>query len=166
MILPPGIPNRDLGSTGLTFSLATTAGEKDTSGSRDCNEPAKEKSCYRCGLTGHISRDCPQAGESGGARGQECYKCGQVGHISRECPQGGESGEARGQECYKCGQVGHISRNCGQYSGYNGGGYNAGSYRYGGETGHVSRDCTTEGKGERVCYKCKQPGHVQAACPN
>lgn len=36
----------------------------------------------------------------------------------------------------------------------------------GGEVGHVSRDCTTEANGERVCYKCKQPGHVQSACPN
>jgi hypothetical protein len=36
----------------------------------------------------------------------------------------------------------------------------------GGEVGHVSRDCPTEAKGERVCYKCKQPGHVQATCPN
>lgn len=36
----------------------------------------------------------------------------------------------------------------------------------GGELGHVSRDCPTEASGERVCYKCKQPGHVQVACPN
>lgn len=36
----------------------------------------------------------------------------------------------------------------------------------GGDLGHVSRDCPTEAKGERVCYKCKQPGHVQADCPN
>ena len=36
----------------------------------------------------------------------------------------------------------------------------------GGELGHVSRDCPTEAKGERVCYKCKESGHVQAACPN
>lgn len=36
----------------------------------------------------------------------------------------------------------------------------------GGEVGHVSRDCPTEAKGERMCYKCKQPGHVQSACPN
>ena len=38
--------------------------------------------------------------------------------------------------------------------------------RSGGEVGHLSRDCTAEASGERVCYKCKQPGHVQAACPN
>ena len=40
------------------------------------------------------------------------------------------------------------------------------SLSLGGEIGHVSRDCSTEAKGERVCYQCKQPGHVQAACPN
>ena len=36
----------------------------------------------------------------------------------------------------------------------------------GGENGHLSRDCPREATSERVCYKCKQPGHVQAACPN
>ena len=36
----------------------------------------------------------------------------------------------------------------------------------GGEVGHLSRDCPSETSSERVCYKCKQPGHVQAACPN
>ena len=54
----------------------------------------------------------------------------------------------------------------------------------GGEVGHLSRDCPSEPSSERVCYKvrlteqhfrftactkisqCKQPGHVQAACPN
>ena len=35
----------------------------------------------------------------------------------------------------------------------------------GGETGHLSRDCPSEITQERVCYRCKQPGHVQAACP-
>ena len=35
----------------------------------------------------------------------------------------------------------------------------------GGEVGHLSRDCPSETTSERVCYKCKQPGHVQAACP-
>lgn len=36
----------------------------------------------------------------------------------------------------------------------------------GGELGHLSRDCSQQATSERVCYKCKQPGHVQAACPN
>ena len=35
----------------------------------------------------------------------------------------------------------------------------------GGEVGHLSRDCPSEASSERVCYKCKEPGHLQAACP-
>lgn len=36
----------------------------------------------------------------------------------------------------------------------------------GGEVGHLSRDCPSEASSERVCYKCKQPGHLQSQCPN
>lgn len=36
----------------------------------------------------------------------------------------------------------------------------------GGEVGHLSRDCPSEPSSERVCYKCKQPGHIQAVCAN
>jgi len=36
----------------------------------------------------------------------------------------------------------------------------------GGERGHMSRNCPEEqGSGERMCYKCKQPGHIQTECP-
>ena len=54
--------------------------------------------CCRCGETGHISRDCPEAGSKGrggggggggggAARGpMKCYECGEEGHMARDCP--------------------------------------------------------------------------------
>ena len=107
---------------------------------RECTQPPKEKSCYRCGMTGHISRECPSSGSgdnnysggySGGSGGQECYKCGQVGHIARNCSQQGGSGYGggygnsgsgsysggyggRSQTCYSCGGYGHMARGCTQ----------------------------------------------------
>ena len=89
---------------------------------RECTVAPKEKSCYRCGAVGHISRECPQAGENERpAGGQECYKCGRVGHIARNCSQGGSYGGGFGggyggrqQTCYSCGGFGHMARDCTQ----------------------------------------------------
>lgn len=68
--------------------------------------------------------------------------------MARDCTQG--------QKCYNCKFVCILS---GVWIRLN-------NLLLGGEIGHVSRDCPTEAKGERVCYKCKEAGHVQAACPN
>lgn len=170
----------------VSISRTTTSGSCNNISrlpGRECTLAPKPKACYRCGTAGHISRDCPQAGDYGNAGGQECYKCGNVGHIARNCSQGGGFGGGfsggfggRHQTCYSCGGFGHMARDCTQGQKC----YNCRCHYFlsllsipaqaktakGGDLGHVSRDCPTEAKGERVCYKCKQPGHVQADCPN
>lgn len=39
--------------------------------------------CYNCGVSGHLSRDCPK--ESGTGE-KICYKCQQTGHVQSQCP--------------------------------------------------------------------------------
>ena len=50
-------------------------------------------SCYNCGESGHLARDCTDpnsnrrggGGGGGGGRGGSCYNCGNPGHLARDC---------------------------------------------------------------------------------
>lgn len=72
-----------------------------------------DKSCFKCGETGHMSRECPKGGGGVGGGDKNCFKCGESGHMSRECPQGGGGSSGGGdRNCFKCGESGHFSREC------------------------------------------------------
>ena len=54
-------------------------------------------SCFNCGKSGHLIRDCPEASKI------PCSLCGKLGHMRQRCPT---------EVCHKCNTPGHLSRNC------------------------------------------------------
>ncbi|WAR23006.1 DDX4-like protein [Mya arenaria] len=82
-------------------------------GSSSSGEKKPGDGCFKCGESGHFSRECPNAEKKSGGDG--CFKCGESGHFSRECPNAGSGGGGGGggdRNCFKCGESGHFAREC------------------------------------------------------
>ncbi|RWS31594.1 ATP-dependent RNA helicase vasa: isoform A-like protein [Leptotrombidium deliense] len=111
------------------------------------------KTCFKCQQSGHMSRECPNAG-SGGGGPRKCFNCDQEGHNSRDCPEPRK--ERAPRTCNNCKKEGHMSRDCTEPRRM--------ECHKCGKEGHMSRECTESGSSDRKCYNCQQPGHTSRDC--
>ena len=100
--------------------------EEEKAGGKRMREQGGEDiyGCFKCGETGHYSRECPKRKA---ARAPYCYRCKEAGHWNSKCPNQklicrkcNEEGHAarhcsrRGDVCYSCGEEGHRRAECPQ----------------------------------------------------
>ncbi|XP_045158547.2 uncharacterized protein LOC123524421 isoform X3 [Mercenaria mercenaria] len=161
------------GSGGGGSGFGKSTGFGSSGGSDFGGGGTGSKDCFKCGESGHFSRECPNAAKGGAGGGRDCYKCGESGHMARDCTNPPKGGAGGGRDCYKCGESGHMARDCTNPPKAGGGGGGGRDCYKCGECGHMARDCTNPpkagfggGGGGRDCYKCGESGHMARDCTN
>lgn len=112
---------------------------------KDC--PIRDKICHRCGLEGHISKECPYS-DILSIPGVVCFNC-KGEHSMKDCPVGEKI-------CHLCQETGHISKDCPHRG-------RPGVVCFNCKGNHSMKDCPV---GEKICHLCQTPGHVSKDCPH
>ncbi|KAK0486956.1 hypothetical protein EDD18DRAFT_1192592 [Armillaria luteobubalina] len=63
--------------------ICLTCGARDEHPTRSC---PISKSCFKCGMKGHINVNCPNKFQHQEPIGNICHRCGHRSHITSECP--------------------------------------------------------------------------------
>ncbi|XP_059669186.1 uncharacterized protein LOC132314328 [Cornus florida] len=131
--------------------------------------PQVQKTCFRCGQSSHLKRDCPQrGGDAHKVTGLQqrparttIVQSKQTGHSKSECPQVQKT-------CFRCGQSSHLKKDCPQQGGD--------AHRVTGiqqrpaqttivqskQTGHSKSECPQV---QKTCFRCGQSSHFKRDCP-
>jgi hypothetical protein len=104
--------------------------------------------CFRCGIEGHITRDCTvKLKAKTKCTPPTCYNCHVEGHLT--CDSTAEAVEATqktkraAQICYSCNEEGHLARKC---------------------TAETSAKPQDKKRSAPICYNCKEEGHFARDC--
>ncbi|KAJ7744456.1 hypothetical protein DFH07DRAFT_1063351 [Mycena maculata] len=122
--------------------ICLTCGARDDHSTERCDV---DKTCYKCGMKGHINSNCPNHSARLSRDFSGCERCGSSHHLTSECPtlwrvyiyveagdqerilktrkekkdlrlgQGGEGYIADDEWCYNCGGAGHWGDDCREF---------------------------------------------------
>lgn len=151
-----------------TSSAARDSPVAEKRGADDDGDAYKRKKnmCYRCGGEGHIQEMCSSMEGSRYMNNiPECHLCHGKGHIKARCP----NTIPRGM-CFRCGAFGHQGRDCPNGPGPGQHPFNNDPYYQPPQHGPPQHGFYGNRGGgyappPRLCYRCNQPGHQAAACP-
>ena len=79
--------------------------------SKDCHQEIYDRACWTCGVSGHLSRDCPGIGNAAAGSTNElpvslpCTLCKDPGHSTQDCT-------TEVPTCSSCNVKGHLAEEC------------------------------------------------------
>ncbi|XP_026426802.1 protein gar2-like [Papaver somniferum] len=155
----------------------------------------KRRTCYECGIAGHISSDCPQKNQAGDPvnkpqvietsypRNEE-----RVENENSNTMSSAKSGGKKRRTCYECGVAGHISTECPKKNQAVDPINNVkvddessnpvaiekvqaacslplNNEKVENDSSNIVASTKSSGKKRRTCYECGVSGHISTDCP-
>ncbi|KAI3937955.1 hypothetical protein MKX01_027882 [Papaver californicum] len=145
----------------------------------------KRRTCYECGVSGHISSDCPMKKQAVDTVNMETVEeeTSYPVFISEEkfenetsnTVSSTKSGAKKRRTCYECGIAGHISSDCPQKNQAVDPvnkqqveietSYPRSEEKVENENSNTMSSAKSGGKKRRTCYECGIAGHISTECP-